>query len=800
MAVLQNLLVTQESQSIDGNYSKVRIKWTSTQTGDSHNYDSRTAYYYISINGGAEKTYSVKYTLPSKTTKTILDTTITVSHRADGTGSIKVRTWMDTKISAGKMSQSKTLTLKEIPRAAIISSAKDITLGETCEIKWTPKLASHRFRVRFASTDADIWKVGTYDTWYGRGSDDKISFIDCNKDSSANSLISPNSTQTQVYTGFKLPIEEIAKTWMPNSATRAVRVYLATYDSSGKLIGSPTSKDFKVTVPSSVIPTLVNMSATIDNSEVSDMTTRSKINALGLCLVGYSKIKLNASATGIYNSTINNYKISGGTYSYTFNGSSMSWTGSVIESSGSKTFSVQAVDSRGRGSTTKSSSIEAYNYYAPQINSFTVARDDKNQTKVQISAKWSYTSLSNKNTATVTVYCKTRNSTSWSAIGTVGDGSKSSEGDVFTVIGYLIPNMEFQDTAEYDFKIKIEDKIEIVESSSISISTRRVLLDFRAGGKGLGVGKICQTDSMEVALPLSIEGGIKPIYLNDQTNLFSKTTPGFYVGSNISSMKDFRTYNGTTHEIKKSPTKYYGENGFLLEVLPLDWDNSSGTVTHVLQRLTVFIANRKAKYYRCIYGGAYANSESAFSEWRDDGDSRIDPRTITGVSANFSEEGNIFTPLATKISDNYTVIPIITELGFLKSDTARPENSNAFDIVEDRRISSSYFSVQSNGIKCLETGFVQVSANIRAVCTSSSSNGLILGGIFLKPTGQSESYLMGGLSSGVLQSSFVCLSIPVFTIKVNSGDILQLEAKKLNSSVPETTTLGGDCTMTVSYL
>ena len=235
-------------------------------------------------------------------------------------------------------------------------------------------------------------------------------------------------------------------------------------------------------------------------------------------------------------------------------------------------------------------------------------------------------------------------------------------------------------------------------------------------------------------------------------------------------------------------------------MLPLDWDNGSGAVTHVLQRLTVFIANRKAKYYRCIYGGAYADSEGAFSEWCDDGDSRIDPRTITGASANFSEENNTFAPFATKISDNYTVIPIITELGFLKSDTARPEDSNAFDVVEDRRISSSYFSIQSNGIKCLDDGFVQVSANIRAVCRSSSSNGLILGGIFLKTTGQSKSYLMGGLSSGVPQSGFVCLSIPVFTIKVKSGDILQLEAKKLDSSMPETTTLGGDCTMTVSYL
>ena len=126
MGVSQNLTVTQKSRDFAGNFSKVRIRWTSTQSGSSWNGYNRTAYYYVSVNGGAEKKYSVKYTLPQNTTKTILDTTIVVPHRADGTASVKVRTWMDTDISAGIIQKSQALTLTSIPRrdSADIFSSK----------------------------------------------------------------------------------------------------------------------------------------------------------------------------------------------------------------------------------------------------------------------------------------------------------------------------------------------------------------------------------------------------------------------------------------------------------------------------------------------------------------------------------------------------------------------------------------------------------------------------------------------------------------------------------------------------
>lgn len=117
MAVYQSLTLSQISQNIQNNTSQVRILWESTQTGASHNDNSRTAYYDVSVNGGEVTQYSVTYTLPANSTKTILDTIITVPHNNDGTGTVRVRTWMDTRISAGVVEKSQTLTLSTIPRA-----------------------------------------------------------------------------------------------------------------------------------------------------------------------------------------------------------------------------------------------------------------------------------------------------------------------------------------------------------------------------------------------------------------------------------------------------------------------------------------------------------------------------------------------------------------------------------------------------------------------------------------------------------------------------------------------------------
>ena len=144
MAVSQSLTLTESDVVSLNNTSKVRILWTSKQTGESWNGYTRTAKYYVSINGEAETEYSISYTLPKNSTATIVDKTITVTHKSDGSGTVKVRTWMDTDISAGVVEQTKSLTLTTIPRASSLDSlvCSSSYFNGTLTYKYTPKSSS----------------------------------------------------------------------------------------------------------------------------------------------------------------------------------------------------------------------------------------------------------------------------------------------------------------------------------------------------------------------------------------------------------------------------------------------------------------------------------------------------------------------------------------------------------------------------------------------------------------------------------------------------------------------------------
>ena len=149
MAVSQTLKLYQGAQDAVANTSKLRILWKSSQSGDSHNNNTRTANYWISVNGGTEQKYSVNYTLPKGKTQTILDVTITVPHDDLGKCSVAVRTWMDTKISAGVVQKSASIDLTPIPRANTIT-AGDAYIGGDMHISVVRKSASYLHTIEYA--------------------------------------------------------------------------------------------------------------------------------------------------------------------------------------------------------------------------------------------------------------------------------------------------------------------------------------------------------------------------------------------------------------------------------------------------------------------------------------------------------------------------------------------------------------------------------------------------------------------------------------------------------------------------
>lgn len=456
MAVSQALTVTEVagSPSTSTNTSKVRILWTSTQTGDSWNGYTRTAYYWVSINGGAETKYSVSYTLPKGTTKTILDTTITVTHKDDGSGTIKVRTSMDTGISAGVVEKSQTVTLTTIARASVISSASAVTLGNKCSVKWTPKATAFRYKLKFSLGD---WSYTT-------------------------GAIHPNTTSAYTYTGYTIPLD-VAKQ-ITGSKTGTMTVTLYTYSDSGatKQVGSADSETFTVTVP--------------DNSSTqpSVSMTLAPVSSLGsafsgLYIQGKTKVKATLSATGKYSATIKSYSMKVNSTSY---GSSADYTSGYLSTSGSFTVYGYATDSRGiTGSTSKGITVLAYS--KPKITVAVCGRCDENGnltdtgTYLKIKATRSYNTVKSggvqKNFCKIQYRYKLASAASYSSWTTIlaSDSLTSDTVETSALLGGVLAI-----DSSYEVQVRAIDDIGDEAVTTVAIPTDKVHTHKTKNGMGFG--------------------------------------------------------------------------------------------------------------------------------------------------------------------------------------------------------------------------------------------------------------------------------------------------------------------------
>lgn len=449
------------TQSISDNSTtitlKVYLRYYTLQVGSRS--DSK-----VSINGKSQ-TYTVAAINDTSSSswhnKLIKTYKVVVPHNSDGTKSCKLSaSWRFdgtySGVNIGTITASTTVTLNTIARASTITSASNVTLGNACSVKWTPASSSFKYKIKFKLGD---WSVTRPSSGY----------------------ITPSTTSAYTYTDYTFPLD-VAR-HIPDSTTGTVTAYLYTYSGSTQ-IGSTSSKTFTVTVPnnSNTKPTC-SISTSIVNSN-------STIANWGVAVVGYSRVKIETtSATAKYDATISSYAISGG-YSKTVNASSLSYTGGIITTSGNKTFTVVATDSRGINSNAvTSSSINFFPYSSPSITSFTATRgSDSNVNKITVRAQWTFSSVGGNNSSTATLYYKRSTATSWTNYGTIANNTN------VTLSG------TFSESYSYDFRVVVADSLNSKKEKVVSVSTTAVLLDFRAGGKGLGIGKVAETNSLEVAL------------------------------------------------------------------------------------------------------------------------------------------------------------------------------------------------------------------------------------------------------------------------------------------------------------
>lgn len=373
--------------------------------------------------------------------------TTTITHNASGAGSFTAY------LGGGIYSQwainkevSKTFTLNTIARASKVKITSGFTLGSQGTIQiYDVANTSFKHTLRY------VW-----------GSEAGVI---------ASNLTTSGTTINQNWTP---PIETFAA-YIPNNETGYGTIGVDTYSGS-TLIGQSTCS-FYGTMPSTAVPTISNVAVAMVNDN-------STVSGWGVAVKGYTKARITASGAGVYSSTISNFGITGG-YTKTVAGTSLDYTGEPLSTSGTVSFSVKAVDSRGRESTATTKSLTVYDYASPNISTFSVARQSTATNNVQVTANWSFSSVNNKNAATATLKYKTRSASSWTTYsGTITKGGTTTLSPTFSV------------STSYDFQLTITDSLGNTAISTGSVSTQDVLLDFRAGGAGLGIGKIIESDNL----------------------------------------------------------------------------------------------------------------------------------------------------------------------------------------------------------------------------------------------------------------------------------------------------------------
>lgn len=532
---------------------KQRLNWAVTTEGSALNYSTVIVSYWLkkdpNIQNLATTSNDCKFTiqcggktvsnsqidqyynqsmtlLPNNTEKCVARHTFTIPHNADGTKSITIKVtggFGGTSISYYKLSVSKTLTLPTIKRASLISGVTNTVIGNNVSVSWTPYSRSFYYRLKFVFGQ-HTYTVGT-----------------------SNNPIFPNTAPSSgigvsyTYSGFTVPTELIDE--IINAESAKMLVYLYTFSDSGytKQIGFADLADFTITIPSNLYPT-------INSCNVSSVVNHVPAD-------GYVNYTFSITASGIHGSTIQSAHVSYGYYegdttkhgdkefsttSITDNGDG---TYSCTVSTGfykfgltrevddsDVLFSVNVKDSRGRLTQIPYMYAESlWAYSPPIIQSFKASRNGTNANVVDIWLLAYCSSVHHNNSIHGIVNYREVGSDVWKSAGYIHSTDAHPVATRLLVEEFSIEPVDgdvFLENHSYEIQVYVYDSAENVVTAQTYISVVDVLIDFKAGGTGLGIGKMVETDSVEVALPSKFFDTAEfsdQVTFNDQTSFKGQT-------------------------------------------------------------------------------------------------------------------------------------------------------------------------------------------------------------------------------------------------------------------------------------
>ena len=445
------LWLDQVGQNFANNTSQVRVRLALL-----NNYTTFAEYdcsAFVDINGQRLNWSGRPDMLSYNSTIWLIDTTITVSHNADGKKTIGFMAQLTGSggYSPGTLNiGGNSFELTTIPRASSVSAGSGtIGSGVTINISRASDSFTHKVRYQWGNTSGDIASnVGTSVTW-------------------------------------TIPLTFANE--IPNSTSGNGTVFVDTYSGS-TLIGTK-STSLTATVPTSMVPTLSGITLSDSNATAGSLVPgNSFVQIISNIKVAFS------GAAGTYGSTINGFRaeIVGKNASTTSNGGTlgaMNWTGAA-------TVRAYVTDSRGRQSAARDVTIDVLPYHPPVL-SFDIKRVGASSSTLQVIRRAKIAPLKvndvQKNVLTLTFKVAEVGSTTYTPDNGSANASLTTQWELVNSAANLAGT--YIGSKSYVVIGTLSDKFSTVEFKA-EIATESVVMSYSRNG--VGIGKIWERGSLDV--------------------------------------------------------------------------------------------------------------------------------------------------------------------------------------------------------------------------------------------------------------------------------------------------------------
>ena len=432
--------VTENWQNMSENYTNITVR---VRLSNATPTKSGIGDVDCTING-------VKYSntiFPSQTITSdgfiAFENTVNIYHNADGTKSI----WISAELNTTNIvsdDQGFTVTLTTIARKSTIASISGDWFNSSMTVTIDQKSSSFTTSVFVKTPNSDwvnvIWK------------------------------------QSGTSFTFTLPMSLVNS--IPNATECSGTVKIRTYNGDTEIGDDDWGK--WMGVPDWVKPSINNV----------QLDTDTQVNGQWMFVQWKSKLKVTTSASGSYSSSISTIRVD---YDGSQYWGSDIWT-NILANSGSRPVTVHVWDSRNRyASWSGSINVEWYQNPWGTLSAYRCDangnRDDTSGKYVRVIYSGDKAYLNGANTFRIRLDHREAGK-EWSSLDA---DSSSPKGDTSVILG--------SETASYDLDKFYEIRLRISDwyattTYTVLISTAFVLMDFKAGGKGLGIGRIATLDNV----------------------------------------------------------------------------------------------------------------------------------------------------------------------------------------------------------------------------------------------------------------------------------------------------------------